>query len=81
MDLTKELVWSQEERPYTHLAPRKIAKKTRISLSSVRKIVKKETLNSSNAWKHQKWMKGRETEEKLALAPLEKEKKVTAVLS
>ena len=73
MDLINELAWSQEERPYTHLAPRKIAKKTRISLSSVRRMVKKETLNSSNTWKHQKWVKGLETDEKPALAPLEKE--------
>ena len=36
-------------------------------------MVKKETLNSSNAWKLQKRVKGLETEEKPALAPLEKE--------
>ena len=36
-------------------------------------MVKKETLNSFNTWKLQKRVKGLETEEKPALAPLEKE--------
>ena len=41
MNLIEELVCSKEERPYTHLAPRKTAKQTGISLSSVRTMVKK----------------------------------------
>ena len=48
-DLIEELLCSQEEQPHTHLAPRKIAKQTGISRSSVEIILKKkETLNSSS---------------------------------
>ena len=41
MNLIEELVCSKEERPHTHLAPRKTAKQTGISLSSVQTMVKK----------------------------------------
>ena len=41
----------------------------------------KETLNSSSAWKHHKWVKGLKIEEEPALAPLEKDLKVTSVWS
>ena len=41
MDLIEELICSQEE-PHSHLAPRKIAEKTGISRSSIRRMVKKE---------------------------------------
>ena len=49
MDLIEQWVCSQEERPHTHLAPRRIAEQTRISRSSIRRMMKKETLNSSSA--------------------------------
>ena len=39
--LLEELVYSQEERPYTHLAAKKIAEQIGISRSSIRRIVKK----------------------------------------
>ena len=40
----KDLIYSQEERPHTHLAPRKVAKQTEISRSSMRRKVKKRNL-------------------------------------
>ena len=48
MDLIEELVCSQETRSHTHLAPRKITEQTGISRSSIRRMVKKETLNNSS---------------------------------
>ena len=54
MDLIDELVCSQKKQPHTHLAPRKSTEQTRISRSSTVRMVKKETLNSSWAWKHYK---------------------------
>ena len=48
---------------------------------SIRRMMKKETLNSSSAWKHQKWVKRLETEEKPALVPLEKDLKLISVWS
>ena len=41
VDLTKELICSQEEALHTHLAPRKIAEQTGISRSSIRRIIKR----------------------------------------
>ena len=49
MDLIEKLVFSQEERPYMHLVPRRIAEQTGISRSLIRRMVKKEILNSSHA--------------------------------
>ena len=36
-----ELIFSQEEAPHTPLPPRKIAKQTEISLSSIRRMIKR----------------------------------------
>ena len=47
MDLIKDLVCSQEERPHTHLAPRKIAEQKGISWSSIQGKVKKRNLTQS----------------------------------
>ena len=41
MDLIGELVCSQEERPRTYLAPRKIDEQTGISQSSIQRMMKK----------------------------------------
>ena len=43
MDLIDKLVWSQENWPSTHLAPRKNTKQIRISRSTIQRMVKKET--------------------------------------
>ena len=40
-DLIEELTCSQEEAPHTHVAPRKIAKQTGISRSSIRRMIKR----------------------------------------
>ena len=40
-DLIEKLICSQEEASHAHLAPRKIAKQTRISRSSIRRMVKR----------------------------------------
>ena len=40
-DLIEELIFSQEEAPHTHVAPRKIAKQTGISRSSIRRMIKR----------------------------------------
>ena len=40
-DLIEELICSQEEAPHTYLAPRKIAKQTGISRSSIRRMIKR----------------------------------------
>ena len=40
-NLIEKLICSQEEAPYTHLGPRKIAEETGISSSSIRRIIKK----------------------------------------
>ena len=40
IDLIKDLVSSQEEQPHIHLAPRKIAEQTRISRSSIQRVLK-----------------------------------------
>ena len=42
-DLIEEMICSQEEAPYTHLAPRKIAKQTGMSRSSIRRMIKTRT--------------------------------------
>ena len=44
-NLIKELLCSQEV-PHTHLAPRKIAKQTRISCSSIKRMIKRKNFNS-----------------------------------
>ena len=46
-DLIEKLICSQEEIPRTHLTPRKIAEQTRISRSSIRRMIKKETFVNS----------------------------------
>ena len=80
MHLIDKLVWSQENRPSTHLAPRKNTKQIRISRSAIQRMVKKETLNSSSALKHHHKLVNRlQTEEILALAPLGKDLKITSV--
>ena len=63
MDLIEHLASSQEERPYTHLVTRKIAGKQEPS------VIKN----------HDYWVKGLETKEKPAPAPLEKDLKVISV--
>ena len=68
MDLKEALVWSKEVRPHTHLASRKIAEEAGIIRSLIRRMVKKETLNSLRAWKHHKCVRGLETEENPTLA-------------
>ena len=79
-DLIEELACSQEERPHTHLAPRKIVKQTESIGHRQGEWRKKETLNSSSAWKHQRWMKELDTEEKPpALALLERDLKITSI--
>ena len=40
-DLIEELICSQEEAPRTHLAPCRIAEQTRISRSSIRRMIKR----------------------------------------
>ena len=40
-DLIEKLICSQGEAPHAHLAPRKIAEQTRISRSSIRRMVKR----------------------------------------
>ena len=40
-DLIEERICSQEEAPHTHLTPRKIAKQTGISRSSIRRMIKR----------------------------------------
>ena len=78
-DLIEELLCSQEEQPHTHLAPRKIAKQTGISRSSVEIILKKkETLNSSSTWKHH-LSEGTRNRRETDMAPLEQVLKVTFV--
>ena len=44
IDLIEEWICSQEERPHTHLTPRKIAEQTGSSWSSIWGMVRKETL-------------------------------------
>ena len=48
MDLIEVIVFSREELPHKYLAPCKIVEKTGISRSSIRRMVEKETLNSSS---------------------------------
>ena len=81
LDLVEELVCSQEELHHAHLPPRKIVKQTGISQSSIQRKVKKETLSSSSVWKHHKWVKALETDEKPALGHLEKDLKVRSTWS
>ena len=40
-DLIEELICSQEEDPYTHLAPLKTAEQTGINRSSIRRMIKR----------------------------------------
>ena len=44
MDMVEELVCSQEEKPHTHSAPRKIAEQTGLSRSSIRRMIKRRSL-------------------------------------
>ena len=46
-DLIEELACSQEERPHTHLVPRKIAEQTGTSRLSIQRMVKKRNSSST----------------------------------
>ena len=82
MGLIDKLVCSQEDRPSTHLVPRKNTKQIRISPSTIQRMVKKKTWNSSSALKHHhKLVNGLQTEETLALAPIGKDLKITSIWS
>ena len=81
MDLIEVSVCWQENRSNTHLAPRKIAKQKGTSRSLIWRMVNKECLISLNTWKHHIWVKGLKTEEKLVLASIVNNLKVTSVWS